>query len=55
MKRRKTVSVTPAMGASTVAGAIVTFPITNLCGETHTSSLAFATPAGVSLPDTATR
>ena len=27
MKRRKTVSVTPAMGASTVAGAIRTFPI----------------------------
>jgi hypothetical protein len=28
MKRRKTVSVTPAMGASTVAGAILTPPIT---------------------------
>ena len=27
MKRRKTVSVTPAMGASTVAGAMRTFPI----------------------------
>ena len=27
MKRRKTVSVTPAMGARTVAGAIVTLPM----------------------------
>jgi len=27
MKRRKTVSVTPAMGARTVAGATVTLPI----------------------------
>src|SRR5690349_22523083 len=27
MKRRKTVSVTPAMGASTVAGAMETLPI----------------------------
>ena len=27
MKRRKTVSVTPAMGARTVAGAIGTLPI----------------------------
>ena len=27
MKRRKTVSVTPAMGASTVAGAMLTGPI----------------------------
>src|SRR6266436_4206536 len=27
IKRRKTVSVTPAMGASTVAGAMRTFPI----------------------------
>ena len=27
MKRRKTVSVTPAMGASTVAGSIFTGPI----------------------------
>ena len=26
MKRRKTVSVTPAMGASTVAGATITVP-----------------------------
>ena len=33
MKRRKTVSVTPAMGASTVAGAIFTGPIENCCGK----------------------
>ena len=32
MKRRKTVSVTPAMGASTVAGAIVTLPIVSTAG-----------------------
>src|SRR5580698_9182054 len=32
MKRRKTVSVTPAMGASTVAGAILTVPIVRLAG-----------------------
>jgi hypothetical protein len=39
MNRRKTVSVTPAMGASTVAGEIVTEPIwsergTRACLET---------------------
>ena len=33
MKRRKTVSVTPAMGASTVAGAIFTGPIENWVGN----------------------
>jgi hypothetical protein len=33
MKRRKTVSVTPAIGASTVAGAIVTFPIAMFRGK----------------------
>ncbi len=32
MKRRKTVSVTPAMGARTVAGEIVTVPIVRLDG-----------------------
>src|SRR5450755_1237866 len=32
MKRRKTVSVTPAMGASTVAGEIRTSPIKRLAG-----------------------
>jgi hypothetical protein len=33
MKRRKTVSVTPAIGASTVAGEIVTLPICKLVGN----------------------
>ena len=32
MKRRKTVSVTPAMGASTVAGAMRTQPMHNSAG-----------------------
>jgi hypothetical protein len=32
MKRRKTVSVTPAMGARTVAGEIVTEPICRVFG-----------------------
>ncbi len=32
MKRRKTVSVTPAMGASTVAGAMHTLPMENSAG-----------------------
>ncbi len=32
MKRRKTVSVTPAMGARTVAGATVTLPICTEAG-----------------------
>jgi hypothetical protein len=32
MNRRNTVSVTPAMGASTVAGAMATSPIINLDG-----------------------
>src|SRR5580658_3602946 len=33
MKRRKTVSVTPAIGASTVAGAMRTLPIFKLAGN----------------------
>src|SRR3984893_8750794 len=33
IKRRKTVSVTPAMGASTVAGAMRTFPIFRTAGN----------------------
>ena len=37
MKRRNTVSVTPAIGASTVAGAIPIFPILNCCGKLKTS------------------
>ena len=36
MRRRKTVSVTPAMGASTVAGAIFIGPIWNAPGTTLT-------------------
>src|ERR1017187_8071016 len=32
MKRRKTVSVTPAMGARTVAGEMVTVPMVRLAG-----------------------
>ena len=39
MKRRKTVSVTPAMGASTVAGAMVTGPIENCWGKTSIQDL----------------
>src|SRR5208337_836438 len=38
MKRRKTVSVTPDMGASTVAGEIATFPILNDAGNTRASA-----------------
>jgi hypothetical protein len=33
MNRRKTVSVTPAMGASTVAGAMLTAPIDKWVGK----------------------
>jgi hypothetical protein len=35
MNRRKTVSVTPAMGARTVAGRIVTEPIVSEAGTTR--------------------
>src|SRR5580658_6872345 len=35
MKRRNTVSVTPAMGARTVAGAIRTLPIAKLVGNSR--------------------
>ena len=35
MKRRKTVSVTPAIGARTVAGAMRTFPILNDAGKSR--------------------
>jgi len=41
MKRRNTVSVTPAMGAKTVAGSIGTFPIITRAGTVAT---ARATP-----------
>src|SRR5437762_3134056 len=41
MNRRKTVSVTPAMGASTVAGAISTPPI-ETCGGTGTAGVGMA-------------
>src|SRR5258708_3457339 len=37
MKRRKTVSVTPAIGARTVAGAMVTPPIGNWLGNSRMS------------------
>src|SRR6185312_5409931 len=47
MKRRNTVSVTPAMGASTVAGAIRTFPIVN---EDGTDCVA-RTPSPASGPE----
>jgi hypothetical protein len=42
MNRRKTVSVTPAIGASTVAGAIFTGPINTWVGKefmTNTTNL----------------
>jgi hypothetical protein len=39
MKRRKTVSVTPAIGASTVAGAIFTGPIDKLVGKGNMADL----------------
>jgi hypothetical protein len=39
MNRRKTVSVTPAMGASTVAGAICTAPIDKCVGKGNMASL----------------
>src|ERR1700677_36406 len=38
MKRRKTVSVTPAMGASTVAGAILISPMERLAGTDFSGS-----------------
>src|ERR1700690_1980865 len=44
IKRRKTVSVTPAMGASTVAGAIRTFPIVKHEG-TGTACVARGPPS----------
>jgi hypothetical protein len=39
MNRRKTVSVTPAMGASTVAGAIRTAPIDKWVGKGNMTNL----------------
>jgi len=44
MNRRKTVSVTPAIGASTVAGAIWTPPMDRRVG-TRPATGAFARPA----------
>jgi hypothetical protein len=49
IKRRKTVSVTPAMGASTVAGAIRTFPMVKDEG-TGTARVARA-PSPATGPD----
>src|SRR5579863_2172225 len=46
MKRRNTVSVTPAIGARTVAGSIGTFPIITLAGTVAT---ARATPPASTL------
>ena len=43
MKRRKTVSVTPAMGARTVAGAILTLPMVKLAGTRVCSGMACST------------
>ena len=40
MKRRKTVSVTPAMGARTVAGAMRTLPMAKLAGTRVCSGIA---------------
>src|SRR5208282_3066239 len=56
MKRRKTVSVTPAMGARTVAGAIVTVPIARLSGTgsrgtAWRTKLALSLSKGVSAPN----
>jgi hypothetical protein len=39
MNRRKTVSVTPAMGASTVAGAICTAQIDKWVGKRNMTNL----------------
>jgi hypothetical protein len=39
MNRRKTVSVTPAIGASTVAGAIFTGPIETQVGKGNMANL----------------
>src|ERR1700722_8066877 len=46
MKRRKTVSVTPAIGASTVAGAIRTSPIVNSAGTRASAGMVLV--AGLS-------
>src|SRR5208283_752031 len=45
MKRRKTVSVTPAIGASTVAGAMMTLPIERLAGTGFCGAGSRAKPA----------
>src|SRR5580700_4823634 len=50
MKRRKTVSVTPAMGARTVAGAILTLPMERLAGTGLRDGDWRTTPA-LSLPN----
>src|SRR4051812_48488732 len=43
MKRRKTVSVTPAIGARRVAGAISTLPMRTDCGTTAPAGARFST------------
>jgi large-conductance mechanosensitive channel len=46
MNRRKTVSVTPAMGASTVAGEMVTLPIVSELGTTRVARAQLSPLAG---------
>src|SRR5579884_358979 len=48
MKRRKTVSVTPAMGASTVAGVIRTGPICKESGTTADADCGVRVSPGLS-------
>src|SRR2546426_2797261 len=53
MKRRNTVSVTPAMGASTVAGAIFTGPIESCVGKEfmrRLSNFIIGLPSLIGLP-----
>jgi hypothetical protein len=50
MKRRKTVSVTPAMGARTVAGEMVTFPIESEVGTVRVARALIPASANGSDP-----
>src|SRR5579872_6808888 len=50
MKRRKTVSVTPAMGARTVAGEIVTVPIWRVAGTGFSRAVSRAGAPAPHLP-----
>src|SRR6185369_12471390 len=51
MKRRNTVSVTPAMGASTVAGAMRTFPMVNQEGTGVVLASVARAPSPASGPE----